>query len=414
MANAMAFQYRYSPLGWSGIGKDVLNYNAAMKAGNIDKAQLLWRQATTKFAQGATGTAALIAAYKYREANQDDDWYNVKAMNGTTLDTRALFPIAPYFAVADFLVKARAGETAKTGEMVNTIIGMKLPAGTQATFLDQLTAAFSSDKEADAVVVNIGKVIGDFAGRFTQPFVTKQVYDIFDMFREDGTVARDPNVIEGEGWAAMGEAAAQRVAGKLPIAKEMLPAAAPRLKETDVVYKEGEFFNRLFGIRTVPNKTAEEKEVTRLGISPFAVYGPPSGNKEFDNAFVRDANKMVLPRMREVMSDPDYAKLSTTAKKIAMENAIRDEANAVRKELMLDMKFTPEQENTYYKMLFNKLPQEQRRVINEQYKKDTGITLEEAKDYLSVPDYQDYIKELKQFAKGGLVAQTDMLFANRR
>ena len=407
MANAMAFQYKYSPVGWLGIGNELSLARAADKAGDLTKAALHTREANMKFAQGSVGFAALGAAYQYRKDNQQDDWYNVKGWNGSTVDTRALFPLAPYFAIADFLVKHNQGEPAKTAEAFQAVVGMKLPAGTQNVFLDQLINSMSSEKDADAMAVAGGKVLGDFVGRFTQPFVVKQAFDILDMFRKDGTIARDPNVIEGEGFGAFAEAAGQRIASKLPVAKEMLPEAAVRLKETDVTYKEGEFFNRLFGTRTTPAKTAEEKEITSLNLNPYSLYGPSSGNKEFDSTFIRNANKETIPLIKEVTDDPEYKALSTLEKKIVMGEAVRSVANGVRKMTMEDMNFTPEKEVQYNKIMFNKLPVAHRSLINKYYEKENGMTLEEANDYNSYYDYQSIIQDLPAFSVGGVVEQTN-------
>ena len=397
MANAMAFQYRYSPLGWAGVGKDLAQARMAKDAGDTAKATLLYRQANMKFTQGAVGLGAIIAAMKYRESRQDQDWYTVELSEGGTTDVRALFPIAPYFAVGDFLVKYFNGDTAKTSEMVQTIVGMKLPAGSQNTFLDQLVSATNSEKEADGLAISIGKVVGDFAGRFTQPFVTKQLYDTVNMFREDGTIVRDPNVMseDGEWYELMGEAASKRVVNKLPIAKESLAEAAPRLKENDKIYREGEIFNRLIGVRQIPNKSAEEKEITKLDMSPYALYGASSGMKDFDNKLVRTANKEILPVMREILDDPAYQELDNTTKKIVVGQAIRDVVKYVKSDLLFDL--SEEDASKYYRMQFNRLPANARKFINNEYAKVNGVSMEGAKAYEELDDY----KMLLQDVKGG-------------
>ena len=390
MANAMAFQYRYSPVGWLGIGQDLMLSRAANAAGDTAKATMHLRNANMKFAQGSVGFAALAAAYQYRKNNQEQDWYTVNLTDGGTTDVRALFPIAPYFAIADFFVKLKSGDTAKTGEVFQAVVGMKLPAGSQNVFLDQMIAAFSSEKEAEKVGINAGKVVGDFIGRFTQPFVVKQAYDIFDLFREDGTIARDPNVMEDAGFV---EAATQRVMGKLPVLKEQLPEAVPRFKEGDRIYKEGEIFNRLIGVRQIPNKSAEEKEITKLGINPYAVFGASTGDKEFDNKLVLAANKEILPVMRDVMADPEYQGLSTTAKRLVIGQAIRNVVNDARAFAMADLSI--DDPNKYYKLSFNRLPADARKFINNEFKKINGMTMEEAGAYDQLDDYKILLEELK-------------------
>lgn len=386
MANAMAFQYRYSPVGWLGIGKDLMQSRAAAAAGNMDKATYMLRQANMKFAQGSVGLAGLAAAYQYRKNHQDQDWYMVNLAEGGETDIRALFPLAPYFAVADFIYKQRTEGEAKTAEMMQSIVGMKLPAGSQNVMIDQMFAAFSSEKDADALAQTMGKVLGDFAGRFTQPFVTKQVFDVLDMFREDGSVVRDPNVIN-EDLGTFSSAAIQRVQNKLPILKEYLPPAAPKFSPNDQIYREGEVFNRLIGVRQVANKTPEEKELVKLELNPYRLFGASSGDKEFDNEVVRRANKEVLPVMKMIMEDPDYQSANLVDKKLAMGEAIRKVISGVKKEVKVDWAFDPEKEMRYFKMEFNRMPADVRKFINQEYKARNGMTLEEAGAYNEADDY---------------------------
>ena len=391
MANAMAFQYRYSPFGPLGAGKDLLLSKQAEKAGDIAKATFHLRQAHMKYAQGAVGTAALLSAYHYRKNNQDKDWYTVGLTDGGTTDIRALFPLAPYFAVADFAVKFLNDDKAKTAEMIQTIVGIKLPAGSQNVFLDQLFAAFSSDKEADQIAISAGKVLGDFTGRFTQPFVAKQAFDFFNMFREDGSIARDPNIMEGGG--GFFEAATQRVMNKIPVLKEQLAEATPRFKEGDKIYREGDFFNRMIGVREIPNKTAEEKEIVKLSINPYSAYGASTGNKEIDTQIVRDSNKEILPMMREIMADPEYKTLDVVAKRLVVGQAIRNVVNDVKSMILADLSY--EDAVKYYKLQFNRLPEDSRRFINAEFMKINGVTMDEAEAYDQLDDYKVLLQELK-------------------
>lgn len=391
MANAMAFQYRYSPFGPLGAGKDLLLSKQAKEAGDIAKATYHLREANMKYAQGAVGSVALAAAYHYRKNNQDKDWYTVELSDGGTADVRALFPLAPYFAVADFAYKFLNDDKAKTEEMIQTIVGMKLPAGSQNVFINQLFAAFSSEKEADQIAINMGKLLGDFTGRFTQPFVAKQAFDFFNLFREDGSIARDPNIMEGEGGFA--DAFSQRVMNKLPILKEQLAEAAPRFKEGDKIYREGDFFNRMVGIREISNKTAEEKEIIKLSINPYSAYGASTGNKEIDTKIVRDSNKEILPVMREIMADPDYQALDIIAKRLVIGQAIRNVVKDVKANVMSEL--SEEDATKYYKLQFNRLPEDARRFINSEFRKVNGMTMDEADAYDQLDDYKILLQDLK-------------------
>jgi hypothetical protein len=400
MSNAIAFQYRYSVFGAASGMEDLLQ-GSLLKAAGSSGGEALVRKGQENIAKGVVGTAALAAAYDYRLNNQDTEWYNMKQDDGSTIDTRAIFPLGPTLAVADFMAKRKMGLEPKTAEMVESIIGMKMPAGTQNQFLDQVFAAMSSEKEADKLEVAMGKVLGDFVARFSQPFVFKSAYEFFDLFREEGAIQRDPNVITSEDSGdRFIEAAVNRVQGKLPVLKEELPEAIPRLREGPV-YKEGEFFNSLIGVRETPNKTPAEKEIVRLGIDPYRLYGPSSGDRLYDRAFVENANPMVVTAIERTMANDRYKALSPTEQKLALTNVVRDVTGIARDKT--DGKFMSEDLTRVKKMRFDKLSADQRKVINERYAKDNnGVTLEEAKDYRAIDKYEAMLGNLA-FAKGGLV-----------
>jgi hypothetical protein len=400
MSNAIAFQYRYSVFGAASGMEDLLQ-GSLLKAAGSSGGDALVRKGQENIAKGVVGTAALAAAYDYRMNNQDTEWYNMKQDDGSTVDTRSVFPLGPTLAVADFMAKRKLGLEPKTAEMVESIVGMKMPAGTQNQFLDQVFAAMSSEKEADKLEVAMGKVLGDFVARFSQPFVFKSAYEFFDLFREEGAIQRDPNVITSEDSGdRFIEAAVNRVQGKLPVLKEELPEAVPRLREGPV-YKEGEFFYSLVGVRETPPKTLAEKEIARLGIDPFKLYGPSSGDRTYDRAFVEAANPLVISAIERTTSNKRYQALSPTEQKLALTNVVRDVTSIARDKT--DGKFMSEDLLRVKKMRFDKLSQDQRKVINERYARDNdGVTLEEAKDYKAVDKYEAMLGNLA-FAKGGLV-----------
>jgi hypothetical protein len=411
MANAVAFQYRYSVFGAVSGAEDMLQ-GAALKSAGKEGGDALIRKGQENLAKGIVGTASLAAAYDYRTTHQDTEWFNMQNADGTTVDTRSLSVLAPQLAIADFLVKRKQGLEPDTAGMLEAIAGMKLPAGTQATFLNQLSAAISSEKEADKMEVAIGKVLGDFTARFSQPFVIKTAWQFLDLFREQGAVQRDPNLLESKGEykipgtdisaGNMLEAGANRVQGKLPILKESLPEAIPRLREGPV-YKEGEFYYGLTGVRSNPEKTPQEKEITRLGIDPYKLYGASSGDKEYDRAFVKTANPFVIDTISRALRDPRYAQLPLLEQQQAMYKMVGEAVSTARD--ITDGQFQGEHLDRVYKMQWNKLPAAQRSIINERYAKDhNGKTLEENKDYQSYIGYQASTADLR-FSVGGVVGK---------
>jgi len=401
MTNAIAFQYRYSPLGGISGAEDILR-GSKMLANGDEKGASLIRKGQENTAKGIVGTAALLSAIDYRENNQDVEWNLWKRSDGTTVDMRGIFPIGPLLAMADVSVKHKRGLSAKTGDAFEAVIGMKMPAGTQNQFMDQLISALSSERDVEKWADKMGKVAGDFGARFVSPFIVKDIFNLVDLIREGGSVARDPNVLKSEKPVdRILEAAGNRIQSKLPVLKEELPETIPRVRQGPI-YKEGEFFNNLVGIRVTPEKTPEETELVYLGIEAYKLFGQPSGDKEYDRAYVEEANPLVIASIQRAMLSPRYQALPEIEQKKAIENVVKDILPVARK--LTDAKFMQEDLNRVYKMKFNKLPEDTRKIINNRYAaENNGKTLEEANDYMKLPEYAAKIKDLK-FAKGGFLA----------
>jgi hypothetical protein len=395
MSNAIAFQYRYSVLGAASGAEDMLRGGAMEAAGDAAGAGLK-RQGQENLAKGVVGTAALAAAYDYRMNNQDSNWAEIKKEDGSSVDMRSIFPIGPLLAVADVIAKVKLGEKPDTAGALEAVVGMKMPAGTQSQFLDQLFAAFSSEKDADKMEVAVGKVLGDFTARFAAPFVFKSGYEFLDLFREQGTIQRDPNVITADTTTGrIAEAAVNRVQGKLPILKEDLPEAVPRLREGPIV-KEGEFFNSLVGIREIPKKTPAEEEITKVNADPFKVYGGSSGNKTYDRAFIEQVNPRAIAYVEKLIEKDTYQKLSLAEKREKIQAVLSRATEVATLQTRASFMETSEGRTMLNKMEFDKLTADDRKIINERYAKEhNGVTLEEANAYDKVKAYKAKLANVK-------------------
>ena len=391
MTNAMAFQYRYSPFGAASGVSDMV---AAARKFDKDPvaADRLYREGAAKLCKGSVGMAALYASYKYRLENQDTEWYNTQAEDGSTVDTRAIFPIAPYLAVGDFLAKIKLGtvDGRRVDEYIQSIVGLKVPSGAQGYLIEQLAAAFGNaeGKEAEKLEIAIGKVIGDFAGRFIQP--GQPVFNYFDLFDRESQVARDPNVIEGDNLVT--EAAMNRLQAKIPGAKEDLPEAVRYLRE-ETPMRGGEFFNTLLGIRVVPRVNEIEKEFTSLGLEPYTFFGS-SGDKTYDREVIYNSHEAINRFVGELITSDRYADMTRAQKKIAiaenMSEALREGRSITQGEM------TSEDIERVDKMTFNRLPARERAAINELYAQDNnGRTMDEDKAYDMVHEYQARLAEFR-------------------
>lgn len=410
VTNAIAFQYKYSPLGFIGATEYATKAASLRAAGQLEKAEMVAREGATKAIQATVGLGMLAAAYDYRKNNLDKPWNELQTSGGTT-DVKAIFPIAPYLAVADWLARDVAGGTgqAPKKDIMESVLGFKMPAGTQHTFLETIQNLFESDEKGTVFLEGLGKTAGDFLGRFTQPFVTKQIFDMFDLIRGDEAVmARDPNVLSAEtGTGRMAEAAVQRVQAKLPVVKEALPPAIVRFEEQETPSKEGEFFNRLVGFRTTPKRTAAEEEIIKHSTDLYKVYGNPSGDKEFDRLFIQNTNKYALDFVNERISRPEYASYTSEEKKRAIDGAIKKAVEFSKEET--EGQFAQDFPEKIDRIRYLSLSSEEKKIVNKRYAKDHGgRTMEEDKAYNLLPQYADFA--MFKYAKGGVVQQMHQLF----
>lgn len=389
MTNAMAFQYKYSPLGaTSGVAE-------MLKSGKIkdpQQAERMFREGRDKFAKGSVGVAAMIAAYNYRLENQDTEWYTITGEDGSRVDTRAIFPIAPYLAVGDFMAKIKNGNVdgKSVNEYIQTLVGLKVPSGAQGYLIEQIAAAFNNaeGKEADKLEIAIGKVLGDFVGRFIQP--GQPVFAYFDMFDREAQVARDPNVIEGDSLVT--EAAINRIKNKLPGLKEDLPEAVRYLRE-ETPMRGGEFFNILTGVRVIPKANEIETEFTKLNLDPYTFFGS-SGDKIYDREVIYNSQEFIQQLVVPLIESDRYADMTSKQKKVALsENmmiALKNGREVTQGIMMAD---DIERVN---KLTFNRLPKRKRDAINELYAQDNdGRSMDDDKAYDMVHEYQARLMEFR-------------------
>lgn len=407
MSNAMAYLYRYSPVGAVGATEEMAQAARFARAGEMDKAELLYRRGSEKFAQAAVGTAALASAVEYREQNKDVPWYEVKTNRGTTVDIRALGTPSTYFAIADVMVRYEQGtlETKNIKDAIESAVGFKFKAGSGDVFIDRIIGALDSDEIAKKLIVDLGRSVGDIAGGFTQPFVVKQLYDFVNLVREEGRVVRDPNIIEAETLpGAFAEAAVQRAAGKVPVLKEQLPESVIRLNEEELS-REGEYFNRLLGFRQVMKRSPVESEITRLNLDPYELYGSSSGDRNYDRMVITEANKRVSEKINPLVESNRYKLLPDVEKNIMLNAAVREQVSIARQ--IVKANVSKEDLPKIYKMRFEGLPKRIKEAINRRYAEDhKGVTLENAKDWFAIDKYETELKA----RTGTLTEQTNRLF----
>jgi hypothetical protein len=281
-------------------------------------------------------------------------------------------------------------EDANLGEVVQTIIGMKLPAGAQKSFLDSLPELLSATegKEADRLQKALGTLLGDFAGRFVQP--GQPVFAYFDQFDREAQAGRDPNAVEGSDILL--DTAKARVSAKIPGLKEELPVAQAKLrKETPM--RGGEFFATLSGFRFVPSANAVERESNRLNLDPYTFYGS-SGDKIYDRNVVKNTIPFIEKLVVKLLDSDRYKKMSDAEKKVAFKNNMAT-AVSIGRDLTQAGMMTGDIKRVN-KMAFNRLSSIDRKAINEMYARDhDGKTMDQAGDYSKVYEYKGKLEGLR-------------------
>ena len=376
MANAMAFQYKYSIFQFAKFGssmseghaaltkgmqklkddiafnKDLLKRKAENKLTDFEKqnfddvfrkganppdeeallrqqelmAAQLFAKGRQELSRGIVGTSLVLAAYQYRKDNQNEKWYLLKTADGATIDIRAIFPMAPFLALADAIVKIREGEgkydAKELSSTMESLAGTKLPAtGLSQTFSDIIETFTGGEDPGSVRRVNklLGELVGDFANRFQQPF--QPVYGFFDAFDKEFATARDSTVMDTQDagklfWETAsnrffnrGSAALQ--AGFAELTKDLNPFSEqieaylpdvkfkyempPVLRKFDSTssVRSGEFFNVFQGFRETPRVNDLEQLFKDLNVAPWPIYAS-SGDPEYDRQVVLESYKYIF------------------------------------------------------------------------------------------------------------------------
>lgn len=336
VTNAVAFQYKYSPLQGVGALKDAGTVvNQMIKGQDIDEKVLA--DMRTKIATTAVGSAMIGAAMAYRKDNQDVNWYEMKDEEGRPVDMRAMFPIAPYLMAGQFLNQLTGDTTSRVTftDFLEGITGSAFKTG-QLSQIDNLvkfaeemlagTSTASDTVEIDwqnetwlKFAESMGGWTAQQAGRVLTP--TQILSDIVAAVDEEEAIVRDRNIIDTRDPAEMFfEATKQGLMYKTPIAQQNLPALKSPTREGDLT-REGTSVRQFIGARIQTDRNPIETELTKFGISntdliPRSKVGGAS-----------DIYRELTPEYLElvvgtVMSSDRYKNESNAGKKELLKNAV--------------------------------------------------------------------------------------------
>jgi len=409
MANAMTWTYKHSPMGIFSGASDIAKGSSMLRAGN-EEGQRYLMQGLENTSKGAVGTAAIYAAYKYRQENQDTAWYDVKNPDGSTVDARALFPIAPFLAMGDYLVKFEKARTDefKTKEFLEAMTGFKAPAGTTAWLGDKFAESLSNmqtgEGSADTKVATFfGEWAGQYLGRALIP--VQQISDLIGAIDRDENLPRDAYQIPAgeEGFVSSASAQLQK---KVPILKQELPVFQPATR-TEAAFNDSGPLKIFTGITIKGKPQPLEEEISKLKI-PFNKIFTSTGDKIVDANARKVMAPLVVDTFTSLESTDFYRQASPDVKKIALQNLLawsQKNAKEIASQTAMAEAFNKGEQARLFSVQYSRLAPEVKRATAEFYKQNTGKDLAETKDYMAALAIAAAIKKQPEFAAGGMAAQ---------
>jgi len=338
MVNALQFQMKYMPTSMvtAGYRYGMAKYtqsmaNAAKAVGKTDlatkqgqKASKALAQARADFSKGIMGTAALYAAVKYRADNQDIKFYNYKNEDGTTTDLRPFFPLTPYLALADVIVKLSSDQAAPIDgkEFLEAFTGAQFRTGASSFVIDNF-AELLKEKDArttERIYEMVGGYVGEMFGGAATPI--RVVRDIQAAYDTEAAVVRDAKQTEGVGASERFTSALKNTLIKdLPGLAKSLPAIESPTREGDI-YRQSPLIGQITGARREALRNPAEKEFDRFGIQSFRIV-PGIGDKTADAAVKKALGPIVEKRISALVTSERYLAKNDNKKRVMLNQYMR-------------------------------------------------------------------------------------------
>ena len=419
MANAIKFQYDYSGVGAAGgiLRAGVGTYYTTMsklareagKKGEWDDAAVAaFSKAKEEVSKGAVGVAALYAAVKYRKENQETPFYLYQADDGTLRDLRPVFPIAPYLAIADVIVKYANNDFDKLDlkEVGSIVTGVQSRTGASSFVLDnfgETVAALNLGGAESPDTERFGELTGRYVGELTGGLLTpaRFVRDIMAAYDTEAAIVRSPDDINGIGFKERGVAAFKNTIKKdLPIFSKELPQFESPTREQPI-YRMSSLVGQSGAPRIEDEPNPVEKEMMRLGIKRYTL-GAKTGDKSADLFVDRNLGRLVEDDMMNRINSPRYQSLTDNQKRQAFAQRLsvyKNQANELgQREAEIRSKGSAP--TSFDRASFNKLSGKQTKIINEHYMERYGKSvLDMVREEPNVNHYEIATAWAKRLAK---------------
>ena len=398
MVNALQFQMKYMPTSAVtaaykvGMGKYVKNMaKAAEAAGDMDlakkqgaKASKALAEARADFSKSLVGTAALISAIKYRADNQDIKLYEARNDDGSTSDLRPFFPLTPYLALADVIVKLsnKDSKPIEVTEFLEAFTGAQFRTGTSSYVLenmDELLRAEGDTITSERLSEIMGGYVGELFGGTMTPL--RVVRDIQAAYDTEAAVVRDARQVEGVGGGErFVNALKNTVAKDIPGLAKDLPAVESPTREGDI-YRQSPLTGQITGLRREAKRNPAEEEFERFGIQRFEIVSG-SGDKMADAAVKKALGPIVEKRISDLVTSERYLAKSDNEKRAMLNQYMRMYKARAKQLAIIEAKQDKTKPYTPFdRAQYSKLSDLETRMADEYYKnKHDGKTVIEMQE----------------------------------
>ena len=387
MVNAMQFQLDYSPVGLVSSmyhgSKGLFRKNLkGISDANTDAQLALARE---KMSKGIVGTAALMSAIKYRSEHQDQKWYDITSDDGRTLDARPFFPIAPYLAVADLIIKWDNNELDEAGwqTVVEGLTGAQMRTGASSFVVDTMFQEFraaSADGDLTGIgAQKVGDIVGGFLGELFGGAITplRVVNDVLAQFDRDAAIVRDNRQTEGMSFSERATSSFKnKIIKDLPVLQKTLPEYQSPTREQPLL-KQSPLVGQLTGARMQQAKSSIERELIDLGYENYNIV-PSTGDKTADALIKKHMGQLVESQLALEIDTPAYNSLTDKEKKAAMANKLKRYRDLAKEMGKIEaISSGGEAFTSFDRAAWGKLPKRARGLADDYYIETYGMTVME-------------------------------------
>jgi hypothetical protein len=337
MADAIRFQWNYSPLGATRL----LSPTEVKGLLSGNPAQL------RKASEALVGSAFLYGAYLLRDSKYaGPQWYEINLPDGRTIDTRPFAPFSTYLFVADLIKRMNDGTLlGMDGKAIaQGLIGVNFRAGTGLMLVDGLTDQLAGVNSVEKLGDIVKRYAGNILSGFAVPFQT--IKDIVAQFDPEERIMRETREDPLTG----------PIRTRIPFAGRSLPEAEFPTRAA-AFERESPLLRQLTGIplRQAPN--AAEAELGRLGFTRREIL-PATGDIVFDRLMAKNLGPLVENVLGRVVQSPKYQAITNNFAKAEVIRQIMPEL----RELARGQAYA-EDKGAELRLKYQRLPRRQRALI---------------------------------------------------